>query len=384
MQFEFLSTPKIIFGPGKINSIGDLVLESGKRAFLLFNGPEHLADELLILLGSREITYELIKIEHEPSIDLVASLVEYARQFNPDLVIAIGGGSAIDSGKAVAALLTNPGEVLDYLEVIGLNKPLINPSLPLIAIPTTSGTGSEVTRNAVLEAPTHQIKVSLRSQFLIPRIALIDPELTLNLPNSITAFTGMDALTQLIEPYTCNLPNPMTDALCLEGIKRISQSVYCAYNDGNNLQARENMSLASLFSGLALANARLGAVHGLAGPLGGEISAPHGAIVAALLPNVMEMNVAALCAVEPDHPALERYLIVAKILTGDSNAMIDKGIQWVRDFCKHAKIPSLSSYNLNETSFSNIAKKAINASSMKGNPITLSEDQLRSILQMSW
>ncbi len=383
MQFEFFSTPKIIFGPGKVNSLPDLVIEFGKRAYIVFNGPEYLLNKLLILFRPQEITYDVVKIEHEPTIEFVTGLVDRVRQYSPDLVIAIGGGSAIDTGKAVAALLTNPGDLLDYLEIIGLNKPLKNPSLPLIALPTTSGTGAEVTRNAVLESPTNHVKVSLRSQFLIPRIALIDPELTVNLPNSITASTGLDALTQLIEPYTCNLPNPMADALCLEGIKQISKSIYNAYNDGSNLQARENMSIASLFSGLALANARLGAVHGLAGPLGGEISAPHGVIVAALLPNVMEVNVSELIAQVPNHPVLERYSNVAKILTGDSNAMIDSGIQWVRDFGKHAKIPSLSSYNLNEACFDKIINNAMKASSIKGNPITLSEDRLRSILQMS-
>jgi alcohol dehydrogenase class IV len=383
MQFEFFPTPKIIFGPGKINSIGDLILEFGKKAFIVFNGPDYHLDKLLSMFDSQEITFNVIKIEHEPTVDLVASLVDHAHRFSPDLVIGIGGGSAIDTSKAVAALSTNPGEVLDYLEVIGSNEPLKNPSLPLIAVPTTSGTGSEVTRNAVLEAPIHRIKVSLRSQFLIPRIALIDPELTLNLPKSITAYTGLDALTQLIEPYTSNLPNPMIDSLCMDGIQRISKSISCVYDDGSNYQARENMSIASLYSGLALANARLGAVHGLAGPLGGEISAPHGAIVAALLPNVMEMNISELHSHEQNHPVLERYLYIAKILTGDSNAKIEAGIKWVRDFCKHAKIPSLSVYNLQESSFDNIVKKAINASSMKGNPITLSEDQLRSILRMS-
>jgi alcohol dehydrogenase class IV len=273
--------------------------------------------------------------------------------------------------------------VSDYLEIVGLNEPLINPSLPLIAIPTTSGTGSEVTRNAVIGSPTHQVKVSLRSNYLLPRIALIDPELTISVPPFITAFTGLDTLTQLIEPFTCNSPNPLSDALCLEGIQHVAHSLYLAYDQGSEIYPREEMSLASLFSGLALTNAKLGAVHGLAGPIGGEISVHHGAICASLLPNVMAVNISALTHRSPDHPALERYANIGKILCGDRMATAESGIQWVRNFCLHAKIQSLSNVGLTESKFPNIIEKSLKASSMKGNPITLTADELRNILQMS-
>src|SRR4030066_1455740 len=314
MQFEFATVPRILFGLGKVNSIGTLASEFGTRAFIVSGVPKTLSDRLIELLEARDITCSIVKINQEPTIELLYRLVDLTRQYSPDLIIGFGGGSALDSSKATAALLSNPGEVTDYLEIIGLNKPLTNPSLPLIAIPTTSGTGSEVTKNAVLSSLQHLVKVSLRSPYLFPKIALVDPVLTLSVPPPITAFTGLDALTQLIEPYTCNDPNPLTDALCLEGIQRVARSLFQAYDDGSSLQAREDMSLASLFSGLALANARLGAVHGLAGPIGGEIPAPHGTICAVLLPHVMEINLAAMITRAPGHDALERYKTIGKIL----------------------------------------------------------------------
>ena len=381
MQFEFATVPRILFGLGKVNSIGTLASEFGTRAFIVSGVPKTLSDRLIELLEARDITCSIVKINQEPTIELLYRLVDLTRQYSPDLIIGFGGGSALDSSKATAALLSNPGEVTDYLEIIGLNKPLTNPSLPLIAIPTTSGTGSEVTKNAVLSSLQHLVKVSLRSPYLFPKIALVDPVLTLSVPPPITAFTGLDALTQLIEPYTCNDPNPLTDALCLEGIQRVARSLFQAYDDGSSLQAREDMSLASLFSGLALANARLGAVHGLAGPIGGEIPAAHGAICACLLPYVMEVNLDALLEKAPRHPVLDRFNTIGKILSGDPTATANAGLHWIRNFCRHANIPQLSVYGLSETQFDKILENADKASSMKGNPITLSDHDLRSILQ---
>jgi alcohol dehydrogenase class IV len=383
MQFEFSSASRIIFGTGKLNSIGDLIYEFGNKALIVSGAPLDISDKLLNLLELKDNKCLFIKVESEPTIDIVREVVEHARTREPDVIIGIGGGSAIDTAKATAAFLTNPGDVTDYLEIIGQNKQFIFPSLPLIAIPTTSGTGSEVTKNAVIGIPTHHVKVSIRSPHLLPRIALIDPELTICVPPSITATTGLDTLTQLIEPFTCNLPNPLTDAICLEGIRHVEYSLLKAYDDGNNLQAREDMSLASLFSGLALANARLGAVHGLAGPIGGEISAPHGAVCAILLPNVMAINISALLNRFPNHPVLERYAIIGKLLSGDSTATPETCIHWVKNFCLHSNIRPLSSFGLVESQFNNIIEKSMKASSMKGNPITLNLDELRNILQMS-
>jgi len=383
MQFEFSTTARIIFGSGKLNSIGSLIDEYSTKVLIVSGAPQEISDRLLNQLDLQDANFSLIKIDHEPTVEEVREVVKNARIGSYHLLIGIGGGSALDTAKATAALLTNPGDITDYLEVIGLNKPLINPSLPLIAIPTTSGTGSEVTRNAVIESPDHHIKVSLRSPYLLPRIAIVDPELTISVPPSITAITGLDALTQLIEPFTCRSPNPLTDVLCLEGIQRVASAIMKVYEDGSNLHAREDMSLASLFSGLALANAKLGAVHGLAGPIGGEIPAHHGAIVASLLPHVMATNIYALINRSPHHPALERYAKIGIMLNGDPAATADTAFQWVRNFCLHANIQPLSSFGLTESHFTKIIEKALKANSMKGNPITLTEDELRNILQRS-
>jgi len=383
MQFEFSTVAKIIFGAGKLNSIGALIEEYGTRVLIVSGAPEEISDRLLNQLNLHGVHCSFIKIEREPTVDVVREVVELGRRELTSLLIGIGGGSALDTAKATAALLTNPGDITDYLEVIGLNKSLIIPSLPLIAIPTTSGTGSEVTKNAVIGSPEHHVKVSLRSPHLLPRIALVDPELTMSVPPSITATTGLDALTQLIEPFTCINPNPLTDAFCMEGIERVALSLRKSYDDGSNLPAREDMSLASLLSGLALANAKLGAVHGLAGPIGGEIPAHHGAICASLLPNVMAANISALINRSPGHPTLERYTKVGKLLSGNPAATTETAVQWVRTFCQHANIQPLSSFGLTESHFPKIIEKALKASSMKGNPITLTEDELRNILHRS-
>jgi alcohol dehydrogenase class IV len=383
MQFEFSTETRIIFGSGSLDSIGKLAYKFGNSAFIITGSPKNITDRLVYLLEAYGISYIKSDINHEPTISSVQKLVDTARQFSPDLVIGIGGGSALDSAKSTAAFLSNSGDISDYLEIIGLNKPLTKESVPLITIPTTSGTGAEVTKNAVLGSTRHKIKVSLRSPLLFPKIALIDPELTLTLPKDMTAFTGLDALTQLIEPYTCKDPNPITDVLCSEGIRRIGESLFKAFNEGNDYKAREDMSLASLFSGLALTNAKLGAVHGLAGPLGGEIQAPHGAICACLLPQVMEGNLSAIIERNPDHPVLDRFDIVGKILCNEPSAKANDGIQWIREFCELARIPKLSFYGLTEKDFNKIIEKSIRSSSMKGNPVTLSEIELRNILQQS-
>jgi alcohol dehydrogenase class IV len=306
--------------------------------------------------------------------------VELARREHCDLVIAFGGGSAIDAGKAIAALLTNGGELSDYLEVIGNGQPLQDPSVPFIAVPTTAGTGSEVTRNAVLASAEHRVKVSLRSPLMLPRLAVVDPELTLDLPPALTASTGLDALTQLIEPYVSSRANPLTDGFCLEGLRRVSRSLRRAYHDGRDLVAREFMSLASLLGGLALANAGLGVVHGFAAPVGGMFDAPHGAVCAALLPYGMAINIRACRARAPEGEALHRYETVARLLTGKPDALAEEGVDWVRQLCQELQIPPLSSYGIQERDVATLVEKASKASSTKGNPITLTLDELREVL----
>ncbi|MBP8973565.1 MAG: iron-containing alcohol dehydrogenase, partial [Anaerolineae bacterium] len=338
------------------------------------------AAPLLARLDAAGVAYETFAVAHEPTVDLALAGTGRARELGAELVIAFGGGSVIDAGKAIAALLTNPGDPFDYLEVIGRGQPLPNAAAPVIAIPTTAGTGSEVTRNAVLASPEHHVKVSLRSPRMLPAVALVDPELTYGLPPAITAYTGLDALTQVIEPFVTSAANPLTDAICREGITRAGRALRRAVARGDDSEARADMAFAALCGGLALANARLGAVHGFAGPFGGMFDAPHGAVCAALLPHVMAANVAALRARAPQHPSLRRYEEIARLLTGNARASADEGVAWVHDLVADLSVPGLAAYGLNEAAFDTLIPAARRSSSMKGNPVALSDDELRAIL----
>jgi alcohol dehydrogenase class IV len=338
------------------------------------------AERLISELGKHQIQTVTLPVSGEPEIAAIESGVQTAKKQSCDLIISLGGGSVIDSGKAIAAMLSNPGELLDYLEVIGRGQTLTKASAPFIAIPTTAGTGSEVTRNAVLGSPKHNVKVSLRSPFMLPSAAIVDPELTSGLPPALTASTGLDALTQLIEPYVSSRANPMTDGLCVEGIRRAAQSLRTACADGGNMVAREDMSLVSLFGGLALANAGLGAVHGFAGPIGGMFPAPHGAVCAALLPHVMEANLRALEQRHPGGESLRRYDEVARLLTGRGTATAKDGVESVHALVSDLRIPRLRTYGITTQHLPEIVDKASRASSMKANPISLSLDELNAIL----
>jgi alcohol dehydrogenase class IV len=354
----------------------------GKRAFVVTGQSLKRAEPVLKELNKEGIEYATFSVSGEPTTTMAKTGIEKARRAKSDLVIGIGGGSALDTGKVIAAMLTNVGELMDYLEVIGQGKPLIQRPAHYIAIPTTSGTGAEVTRNAVLGVPEHQVKVSLRSPFLPPRVAVVDPVLTHSMSPSITSSTGLDALTQLMEAYVSNKANPLTDGICREGLRRAGRSLLRAYKNGNDSDAREDMAIASLFSGLALANAKLGAVHGFAGPVGGMISAPHGTICARLLPYVMEANVQALQNRAPNSPALARYDEIAQLLIGNKAKTVD-GVEWVRNICLALKVPPLSEFGLKEPDFSTVVVKSQKSSSMKGNPIALTDDELMAILKKS-
>jgi len=296
----------------------------------------------------------------------------------------MGGGSVIDTGKVVAALITNSGRLMDYLEVIGRARPLLHPSAPYIAIPTTAGTGSEVTRNAVLGSPQHRVKVSMRSPYMLPDLAVIDPDLSLSLPSTITAVTGLDAFTQLMESFVSSQSNALTDGICREGLHRVARSLQKAYENGSDPSARENMCLASLFSGMALANSKLGAVHGIAGPLGGMISGAHGAICAALLPHVMDTNIKAMRQRAAHSPALARYNELAHIVTGSAKARAEDGTRWVKNLCQTLQIKSLATLGLGKADFAAVVAKSQKASSMQGNPIGLTEEELTEILRMAY
>ena len=381
MRFEFATATRIIFGPGSLREVAPRAAEIGRHAFVVTGRTIDRAAPLLGQLEKRGIEYVTFNVPGEPTTALAFEGVQQARQADCDSVVGIGGGSVLDTGKVIAALLTNGGDVLDYLEVIGDGQQLTEIPAPFIAIPTTAGTGSEVTRNAVLGSPDHRIKVSMRSPLMLPRLAVVDPELTHSMPPAVTASTGLDAITQLMEPYVSNKANPLTDGICREGLRRAARSIRRAYEDGSNPAAREDMSLASLFGGLALANAKLGAVHGFAGPLGGMFSAPHGAICARLLPYVMEANVQALQARAPSSPALARYDEIAQILTGMATARATDGIAWVQDLCAALKVPPLAEFGLKEADIPTVVAKSEKASSMKGNPMTLTDKELAQILR---
>ena len=381
MRFEFATAARVIFGPDVLREVGPLARELAPRALVVTGANPRRAEPLLALLRQHGVGAIAFPVPGEPEIETVQRGVALAKQENCGLVISFGGGSALDAGKAIAAMLANTGELIDYLEVIGRGKALAEPSAPFIAIPTTAGTGSEVTRNAVLASRAQGVKVSLRSPFMLPRVAVVDPELTYDLPPAVTASTGLDALTQLIEPYVCSRANPMTDALCVEGIRRAARSLRVAFADGRNAAARADMAVASLFGGLALANAGLGAAHGFAGPIGGQFPAPHGAVCAALLPHVMEANLRALRQRQPAAETLRRYEEVARLLTGSATTTAELGVEWVRKLVADLGIPSLGHYGLKPEHMAELVEKASQASSMKANPIVLTRDELAGILQ---
>ena len=383
MQFEFATAGRIVFGSGMARQAGSLAREFGRNALLVTGGSQAYIAPVLDSLAEAGVEFHDFRVRGEPTTDLAAEGVELARRLGCDLVIGCGGGSALDAGKAISILAANPGEIFDYLEVIGRGKSFTRPPLPCIAIPTTAGTGTEATRNAVITAPAQRVKVSLRALSMLPRLALVDPDLTLSLPPAATASSGLDALTQLIEPFVSTKANPFTDAICREGIQRAAGSLRRAYQDGSDRSARQDMCVASLFSGIALANAKLGAVHGFAAPLGGEVEAPHGVICARLLPLVMEVNVRALQTRQPQNPALQRYAEVARLLTGDPHATAMDGAAWVDQLHRDLHIPGLAAFGLHPGLFEGLVEKASRASSMQGNPIQLTPRELHAILERS-
>jgi alcohol dehydrogenase class IV len=328
------------------------------------------AQKLLSSLREAGVEGERFIFSGEPTVAGVCAAADRARAKQCDLTIGFGGGSVIDLAKAAATLMTNPGEPLDYLEVIGKGLPLKNRPAPCIAIPTTAGTGAEVTKNAVLASPEHKVKVSMRHPLMIPDIAIVDPECTLSMPPAITAATGLDALTQLLEAFICKKANPMTDGFCREGLPRAVRSLRRAFENGSDIKAREEMALASLFGGLALANAGLGAVHGFAGVIGGMFNAPHGIVCAALLPHVMKANLAAM----EDLSRLEEFAR----MTGGTTP--EEGIIWLEQLCRDLMVPPLSALGITESDFPAIVEKMQPASSTKSNPVDLTGQELTAIL----
>lgn len=381
MRFDFATAAQICFGPGRFAETGALARPLGTRALIVTGQSQRHVARLLSLLSPKGLSAEVFAFAGEPSVATALQGLGVARDFRADLVIGLGGGSALDAAKAIAGFLGNPGDPLDYMEVVGRGRALERPAAPWIAIPTTAGTGAEVTRNAVLTVPERGVKVSLRSPHLFARVALIDPELTVDLPPALTAATGMDALTQLIEPYVCNRTNPATDALCAAGLPRAARALPRLIGAPQDLEARTDLALAALWSGQALTNAGLGAVHGLAAPIGGMFSAPHGAVCAVLLAPVMQANLAALRLRVPRHPSLGRYAEIAVWLTGKPTATADDGVLWVRDLVTRLGILSLAKYGITPGQIPEIVARALESSSMKANPLVLTADELAEVVR---
>ncbi len=361
-RFEFATAQRIIFGHGVIRELPALTAEFGPRALLIAGSRTAQWETRLPYVGIKSIC-------GEPTTQDIESGVELAKQHNADVIVAIGGGSVVDAGKAIAAMSTQPSDLMSYIEVIGEGKPLEAAPLPFIAVPTTAGTGAEATRNAVIASKEHRVKASLRHLSMLPRIALIDPELAVDLPPHVTAASGMDALTQCLEAFVCSRAQPMTDALCRDGIQRAVRSLERAFQNGQDLDAREDMALCALNSGIALANAGLGAVHGFAAPIGGMFHAPHGAVCAALLAPVWEAN-----SKRVQNRA--KFDQVDQMLGGDA-------IAWLHGITQRLHIPKLNVWGIQDGNLDEIARKVANASSMKANPVSLSHDELVNILRQA-
>jgi alcohol dehydrogenase class IV len=382
-KFEFSAPSRIIFGTGTIGDIGLLAREMGSRVLLVTG--QSGADPGIVVnsLRKNDLSYHMFTLSCEPDIELIRLGTNIGIEQNADLVIGFGGGSAMDAGKAIAAMISNRGDILDYLEVVGKGMQIQKPSLPYIAVPTTAGTGSEVTKNAVITDPGRGFKASLRSALIQPRIALVDPKLTISLPPRVTAETGMDALTQVLEPYVSMRSNPMTDIFCIEGLRSAVSFLKSAYIDGSNLEARNAMSWTSLMSGLALANAGLGTIHGFASPIGGKFAVPHGAICARLLPFVVKGNIKALRERIPDSPVLGRYQQIAQIFFGKQSALPEDGFDWLMELCEALEIQPLSAYGIGKNDIDLLVESAMGSSSMKSNPIALTREELATILALS-
>ena len=383
MRFEFATAARVVFGPGSLDELGPVAAGLGRRALLVTGRAPERAAPARERLEKAGLAVGVFAVAAEPTVADVRRGVDAGRVLAADVVVACGGGSAIDGGKAIAALLGNGGDPLDYLEVVGRGRPLARPCVPFVAVPTTAGTGSEVTRNAVLASPEHGVKASLRSARMLPSAAIVDPDLLLGSPPHVLAASGLDAFSQLVEPLVSARANPLVDALCREGLARSARSLRRAFEGDESEGVSTDLALASLFGGLALANAGLGAVHGFAAPAGGLFAAPHGAVCAALLPAVLRVNLRALGARAPASAALDRYREIAAIVTGRPGADAAAGLAWVEDLVRALAIPGLAHWGAARGDVPDLVARAARASSMRGNPIELTAAELTEIAEAS-
>lgn len=376
-EFSFATAARIRFGAGAAAALAEEVATLGSAAFLVTGANRSRTDSVTAGIGAAGH----FTLAGEPTFDDARAAVAAARGVGADVVVGVGGGAVLDLAKAVAILAVADGDPLDYAEVIGAGRKLPADSLPFVAVPTTAGTGSEVTSNAVLASPEHRVKVSLRSPSMLARVAIVDPELTLTAPRDVTAQSGMDALTQCLEPLTSRFANPLVEALALAGLRAAARGLVRAVEDGDDLGARTDVAFCSLMGGLSLANAKLGAVHGLAGVLGGTTGAPHGAVCAALLRATTSVNIRALSERDPDSPALAGYLLAAEALTGELS--LESLERWLADLEDRLATPGLGELGLRAEDHDDVVAAALRSSSMKGNPIDLTAGELHEILRES-
>ena len=374
--FDF-GTGRVIFGPGRAAELGSLIGDWGSRALVCTGSRPDAHRELRATLP---MPSHVFTVSGEPTVQMAEAAVAAARACGADLVVALGGGSVLDMGKTVAMLVGNGGDPLDYLEVIGAGRPITKPSVPFIAIPTTAGTGAEVTENAVLASPEHGRKASVRARSMLPALALVDPLLTIDCPPAVTASSGLDALTQCLEPLVSRNRTPITDALAADGLAQAAAGLRAAYADGSDVAARTAMARCSLLGGMSLANAKLGAVHGFAGVIGGLVPVAHGAICAALLAPVTAANVQALRDRDPANPALAAYRRAAVLLTGDPKATAADGVEWIAETVRLLGIRGLAAGGLDPALVDDIVVRTGSSSSTKGNPIQLTGEELHRAL----
>jgi alcohol dehydrogenase class IV len=377
--FSFATAGRITFGTGSATEIPGAVVAHGRRA-LVVTGAHPERFDVMDALAEGDISVTQLRLTDEPTVDDAREAASLAR--GCDVVLGLGGGSVLDLAKAAGALVM-VDDPLEHLEVIGRGRPLPGQGLPVIAVPTTAGTGSEVTANAVLSSPDDGVKVSLRGHTVLPHVAIVDPLLTLGCPPKVTASSGLDAFTQCLEPYVSPMASPLTDGFARSGLAAAGRSLRAAYADGSDVQARTDMALCSLLGGLALANAKLGAVHGIAAVVGGLTGGPHGAICAALLPSVVTVTAGALRSRDPRSIALRRYAHAADIVTGERQSRIDDLVAWIRETSQALSVPGLSAYGLGDDDVEQVVSASARSSSMKGHPIELTPDELALIIHSS-
>jgi alcohol dehydrogenase class IV len=383
VHFDLAVPADVRFGAGRVSEVPEALAGLGVNRVLVVTGRTTArADRIRSALAKAGISSIAFGVATEPSIERVRVAMELLAEAGCDAVLGYGGGSALDVAKAAAVLATSGTDPKEHLEVIGAGRPLVTPGLPCVAVPTTAGTGSEVTRNSVLSGGG--VKASLRSPLMLPRVAVVDPDLLVGLPRPTIAASGMDALSQLIEPLLSQRANPFSDALARDGIRRSARSLRRAHEKGmEDAAVREDLALASLFGGMCLANSGLGAVHGIAAAAGARLSAPHGAVCAAVLGAAMEVNLSALRERAPEHPALVRMAEVATLLTNQSDATLEDAIAWLQELTAALSIPGLANYRLTEDEIPAMVTAAQRASSMRGNPIELSDAEVTEIVTRS-